>query len=146
MQSQEALQHMPLFRGADPADLDALAEIAESKSYMPGEQIFDRGHPADALFSIVIGTVEIGMPGKDVAVLSCGSGQAFGDVAFFRRAAHQAAATARETTRVMRIPFEALDRLLSERPTLALTFYRNAANSFAHHMGQLAAELKRPYF
>jgi CRP/FNR family cyclic AMP-dependent transcriptional regulator len=145
MQSREALQHLPLFRGAEPADLDALAAVAQAQSYGPGEQIFDHGHPADALFAIVIGTVEIVAQGQDVAVVSLASGQGFGDVAFFRRAAHTAAARAREATRVLRIPFAELDRLLAERPGLALIFYRNAANSFAHHLGQIAAEIDRPY-
>ena len=146
MQPRDALQQMPLFRGADPADLDALAAVVEANAYGAGEPIFDHEHPADALFAILIGTVEIAAPGKDVPVVSMGSGQAFGEVAFFRRGAHNASARARETTRVLRIPFAALDRLLADHPGFALTFYRNAATDFARHLGQLAAERDRPYF
>ena len=146
MQPREALQQISLFRGVEPADLDAVAGLAEAKAYGPGEQIFDHGHPADALFVILIGTVEIFAPGKDIALISMASGQTVGEVAFFRRAAHNASARARETTHVMRIGFAALDRLLAERPGLALIFYRNVATAFAHHLGQLAAELDRPYF
>jgi CRP-like cAMP-binding protein len=145
MPARDALQQMTLFRGADPADLEALAAVAEEKAYIGGERVFDAGHPADALFAIVIGTVDIAGPGKDVAVISLASGNTFGEVAFFRRAAHEASASTREKTHVVRIPFAALDRLLAERPDLAIVFYRNAATRFAHHLGQVAAKLDRPY-
>jgi len=146
MHSRDALQQMPIFRGADPADLEALAAVTAEKAYGAGEEIFAHTHPADALFVILIGTVEISAAGKDLAVISVGSGQMFGEVAFFRRAAHNASARARENTRVLCIPFAALDRLLAERPSLAVAFYRNVATALAHHLGQIATQLDRPYF
>jgi hypothetical protein len=63
MDAHAALQHMHLFRGADAADLDAVAAIAEPRSYTAGESIFDQARPADALFAIVLGTVELKVPG-----------------------------------------------------------------------------------
>lgn len=146
MDARDALQHMHLFRGAGPADLDAVAAIAEPKSYTAGQYLFDQGHPADALFAIVLGTVEIKRPGKDLAVVTFGSGQMLGDAAFFERTPRQVEAYTREATRVVRFPFDQLDRVLAERSGLALCFYRNAATAFARHLTQMAAERDRPYF
>ena len=75
-------------------------------------------------------------------MVSLGGGQMFGEVAFFRRAL---CVGARENTRVLWIPFAALDRLLvGGRPALA--FMQHVATSLAHHAGQIAARLDRPYF
>jgi CRP/FNR family transcriptional regulator, cyclic AMP receptor protein len=146
MSSRDGVENLYLFRGAEPADLDAVAAIAEAKAYGAGEYIFDVGQPADAMFSIALGMVEIRGKGKDVAVVTLGSGQTLGDPAFFVREPRPGSAYTREPTHVLRFPFAALDRLLGERPGLALVFYRNAAAHFAHHLQQLAGERERPYF
>ena len=49
-------------------------------------------------------------------------------------------------TYLLRFPFDALTRLMSERPALALIVYRNACRYFAAHLGQVALQLDRPYF
>lgn len=146
MNAPDAVQHMILFRGADPADLDAVAAIAEPRTYAVGEHVFDQRHPADALFAILIGMVELTLKGQEVAIVTVGSGQSLGDLAFFERATYGASAYARETTQGLRIPFVGIDRLIAERTSLALVFYRNAAKFFAHHLRQMAAERERRYF
>src|SRR5260221_9991649 len=145
MDTRDAVQRMTLFRGAAPADADAIAAIAEPRAYTAGEHLFDDLHPIDALFAILIGMVEVTVKGKDLPVVTVGSGQSLGDLAFFERGTYGAAAYTREATRVLRIPFDGLDRLIAERAGLALVFYRNAATQFAHHLRQLAAERDRPY-
>ena len=95
---------------------------------------------------MVAEAVDVTMPDRNVALVSVGSGQGLGQLAFFKREAHRATARTCVPTRIVRLPFTELDRLLAERPALALTFYRNAAAFLAHHLGQMAAELDRPYF
>jgi CRP-like cAMP-binding protein len=145
MDAREAVSHMPLFRGADPADLDAIAAIAERRAYTAGEHVFQRLHPADALFYIEMGNVEVTAKDKELPVATLGSGQSLGDLAFFCRDTHGGSAYARETTHVLRVPFSAIDRLIAERPSFALVFYRNAAQRFAYHALQMAGERDRPY-
>ena len=145
MDAREAVSHMPLFRGADPADLDAIAAIAERHAYAAGEHVFEPAHPADALLYVEMGNVEVTAKDKDLPVATLGSGQSLGDLAFFCRDKHGGAAYAREATHVLRVPFAAIDRLIAERPSFALAFYRNAAQRFAYHALQMAGERDRPY-
>ena len=145
MEAREAVQQMTLFRGADAADLEAVAAIGEQRAYGAGERLFDPIHPADALFAILIGTVEVKMEGQEIAIATMGSGQSIGDIAFFIRGNYGGSAVTREPTRVLRLPFAGVDRLLIERPTLATRFYRNAAYAFATHVRGLAAEHGGPY-
>ena len=145
MDVREALQHSHLFRGASDDDLAALAAIAEEKFFSNGEQVFDGARPAEALILVTMGMVDLTNEAKDVVVVTVGSGQMLGEVAFFNRGRRPVSAVAREPTRTLRISFAKLDKLLEARPTLALTFYRNVADEFARHLGRLAADRDHRY-
>ena len=145
MDARDAVQRMMLFRGVDPLDADALAAIAEPQAYAAGEHLFDQLHPADALFAIFIGMVELTRRGRSSPIVTVGSGQSLGDLAFFERDNYGASAYAREATRVLRIPFDGLDRLIAERPAWRWSSTATPRDQFAHHLRQLAAERDRPY-
>src|SRR5215471_17191281 len=147
MDARDAVGRIPLFKGASPADLDALAAIAEPNAYPAGERLFDTSSPPDALAFIVLGMVDLRVEGSDTAFVTLSSGQVLGPLAFFERGALHRSAHTREATRVVRVPFAKLAPLLDACPSLALVFYRNAATSFALHLCRLAAERPdRPYF
>jgi CRP-like cAMP-binding protein len=69
-----------------------------------------------------------------------------GELGFFHPGKRFATATTRERTQVARIPFDKLAQLLTDRPTLALLFYRNACTFLAKHVRELALERDRRYF
>jgi len=145
MDVREGLQHCHLFRDAAEDDLAALAAIAEPEFFANGEQVFDGARPADALILITMGTVDLTNEAKEIVFITVGSGQMLGEAAFFKRGPRQVSAVAREPTRALCIPFAKLDTLLEARPSLALTFYRNVAREFAHHLGRLAADRDHRY-
>jgi CRP/FNR family transcriptional regulator len=146
MDQQTLLERTYLFRGATNDDLASLVEIAAPKKYLQGEFLFNGGDEADAMFVVEMGTVDIVPAGKELAVVTIGSGQTFGEMAFFSRGQRPASARARETSSVLRIPFDRLERLLGERPVLAMTFYRNACGFLAKHVRTLLGDLDRRYF
>jgi Cyclic nucleotide-binding domain len=79
-----------------------------------------------------MGTVDIVVKGKQAPVATMGNGQTLGELAFFQPSKRFATATARERTQLARIPFDKLSQLLTDRPTLALLFYRNACMFLAN--------------
>ena len=93
------------------------------------------------MFVVEVGTVDIVPTGKELAVATIGSGQTFGEMAFFNRGNRPASARAREMSDILRIPFDRLERLLGERPDLAVTFYRNACGFLAKHVRTLLSDL-----
>ena len=146
MASAELLKNVYLFRGANPDDFAALATIVEFKDFLSGDSVFGAGDPADAMFYIAMGTVEIVKPGTGNVFATLGTGQTVGEVAFFYGGKRVGAAAARERTRVLRIPFGRLSTLLTERPGLALVVYRNASAFLAKQLRQLALEINHRYF
>jgi CRP-like cAMP-binding protein len=142
----EALKEIHLFRGASPEDLAAVAAITERRDFLSGDVVYRAGEPADAMFHIEMGTIEIAKPGAQVVFATLGTGQTVGEVAYFDGGNRAAVAHTRERTRVLRIPFDTLTTLLAERPGLALVVYRNASAFLARHVRQLALERDQRYF
>ena len=146
MDGQRLLNRIYLFEDATDADIASLIEIATPRKYRQGEFVFNEGDEADAMFVVEMGTVDMVPTGKELAIVTIGSGQAFGEVAFFRRGKRPGSARAREASTVLRIPFDRLEQLLVERPAFALSFYRNACGFLAKHLRTLISEVDRRYF
>jgi CRP/FNR family cyclic AMP-dependent transcriptional regulator len=145
MDQRELLKNFYLFTNVTSNDLQALEAIVERKVYIAGDHVYHEGDAADALFLIEMGAVDIQPRGKEVVFATIGSGQGFGELAFFEQGTRPASAFARERTHLLKIPFQRLSQLLSERPGLALIVYRNACAFFAKHFRALAVDLNRRY-
>jgi CRP/FNR family transcriptional regulator, cyclic AMP receptor protein len=146
MNKTDLIKNTYLFRGIAANDLSALSGIAEETILSPGQLVYDVEQHSDALFIIDVGTVDIVVKGKQAPVVTMGSGQTLGELAFFQPAPRFATATARERTELVRISFDKLGRLLEERPAFALLFFRNACAFLAKHVRELGAERDRRYF
>lgn len=146
MDRQNLLKGIYLFRDATEDSLNNLAAIAVPRNYLQGELVFNEGDQADAIFVVEMGTVDIVPPGKELAVVTIGSGQAFGEMAFFNPGKRPASARARETSSILRIPFDDLEPLLAKTPALALSLYRNGCGFLAKHVRTLLSDLNRRYF
>jgi CRP/FNR family cyclic AMP-dependent transcriptional regulator len=146
MNKTQLIESTYLFRGVAAGDISALAAVAEQTTLFQGQTVYDVEQQSDAIFIIEVGTVDIIVKAKQTPVVTMGTGQTLGELAFFQPAPRFATATARERTELVRIPFDKLTRLLEERPALALIFYRNACTFLARHVRELGAERDRRYF
>jgi CRP-like cAMP-binding protein len=146
MNNAELIENVYLFRGINADDLAALSAAIEEAVFLPGQRVYDIDQVADAIFIIGMGTIDIIVKGKQSPVVTMGNGQMLGELAFFQPAKRFASATARERTQLVRIPFNKLAKLLTDRPSLALLFYKNACSFLAKHVRELALERDRRYF
>ena len=146
MDKREIIKNTYLFRGMLADDLSALSAIAEQTVLLSGQLVYDIDQVSDAVFIIEMGTIDIVVKGKQTPVVTMGTGQTLGELAFFQPDKRFATATARERTQLVRIPFDKLAQLLTDRPALALLFYRNACAFFAKHVRELGSERDRRYF
>jgi len=145
MDHQELLKNFYLFTDAAANDLRALEAIGERRVCIAGDLVYRAGEVADALFLIELGTVDIMPMGKETIFATMGSGQGFGELAFFEPGTRPAAAYAHETTHLLRIPFARFAQVLAERPELALLVHRNACMFFAKHIRRMALALNHRY-
>jgi CRP-like cAMP-binding protein len=140
------LKNIYLFIGAAPDDLDALGAVVELKTHVVGEIIFREGDVADALFVIERGSVDILQRGKEKALATFGSGQAFGELAFFDLDKRPASVSAHERSDILRISYEKFSQVLAARPELALLIYRNACKFLAKRFREAASGANSRYF
>jgi len=145
MDQQELFKNFYLCKDVTSDDLRALGAIAERKTYIAGDLVYSEGDVADALFIVEMGMLDIVPRGKEMVFATIGSGQGFGELAFFERGKRPASASTRERTYLVRIPYERLSKVLAERPELALLVYRNACAFFAKHFRAMALDMNRRY-
>ena len=94
----------------------------ESKLYRRGEIIFDRGQPADCMYVVAEGEVEIAVEGQSIDVL--GREAIFGEMALISREPRSATARARTDSRLIEISEKRFLHLVHESPGFALEVMR----------------------
>jgi CRP-like cAMP-binding protein len=118
-----ALQRIPFFESASPAQRAALAERAVYRQYAPDESIFLEGEPGDGMWLIEHGSVKIFKinPDGDEHILHLlGEGNTFNEVAALDGGANPANATALSHASVWLLPASAIRALLASDGALAL--------------------------
>ncbi|MGH9137880.1 MAG: cyclic nucleotide-binding domain-containing protein [Acidimicrobiales bacterium] len=119
-----------VFEGLDPAERETIAAVADELVVPASTTIFDIGDPADTLYVVVEGRVELQRDGRSVAEV--GAGDFFGEMALFNRYARVAAAVAAEDCRLIAISQERLQPLVLRQDA--------AAVKLEHRLGTLAVE------
>ncbi|AXS42655.1 cyclic nucleotide-gated ion channel [Breoghania sp. L-A4] len=107
---------VPLFEELGPADIADIAKLLHSQSSARGEIIARAGEPADSMYFIVSGTVEIDLPGER---LEMHAGNFFGEMAVLKRANRSATVTAVTDCRLLVLDADGLHRMMRRRPEVA---------------------------
>src|SRR5688572_30131692 len=97
MSAVDILRQVELFRGLDDTGLARIARLARSEMYAAGQIIFEQGSPADSLYIIHSGQVEIALrtPSGDVyPAVYLGSGQVVGEMGLIDAGKRSASAIA----------------------------------------------------
>ncbi|HEX7195680.1 MAG TPA: ATP-binding protein [Candidatus Limnocylindria bacterium] len=124
----ERLRATPLFGGLDDEQLRRLVAMGEIVDLAPRERLIGEGEPADALFVILDGELDVTKRSgtTEIPLARVGPGALQGEIAALeggRRLASVHAVTAAE---VLRIPVGAIRELLAAGPDVALSVIRTA--------------------
>lgn len=122
-----------LFDGVAPADVARLCTIATTESLQTGEYLFLLGEPADRVFVVLQGRIDICLPlsfdgaMRDVAVETAGAGDALGWSMFVEPYRFTLSARAAEPSAVAAFPRQELWRVLDSDPKLGYAFSKRVA-------------------
>ena len=124
----ERLRATPLFGGLDDEQLARLVAMGEIVDLAPRDRLIGEGEPADALFVILDGELDVTKRSgtTEIPLARVGPGALQGEIAALeggRRLASVHAVTAAE---VLRIPVGAIRELLDAGPDVALSVIRTA--------------------
>ena len=118
------LDRVPLFRNLPPEQSKTLEASAERLLIHGGEIIFQQGDSPDWLYIVESGRVDIVLPskGEEIVLASFTTGSFFGEMGVFDRQARNATARAAEEVQLVRIPGQAIMRLIDQYPGAARNF------------------------
>jgi CRP/FNR family cyclic AMP-dependent transcriptional regulator len=99
--------------------------IGHSVNYKKGDSVFLQGNPADAVFYIQKGQIQVTVlseHGKEGVVAGLGKGDFFGEGCLAGQPLHISTAMATEASTIISIPRDQMARVLREEPTMSQSF------------------------
>ena len=144
----ELLRRLPLFKGLEPEDLDLLAELFHLETYARNALIFNQGDPANRLFVLLKGRVEIRFKpydGEAWTVTTIEKGGIFGWSAALGRKSYTSCALCIGECEALHVEGALLRKLIDEYPKtgvilldrLATVIAERLRNTHAHVIGLL---------
>jgi CRP-like cAMP-binding protein len=120
---------------ADAGLIKMLGTILGRRTYAPGTVIFSRGDPAQEMFAVLKGAVDIRIvnhKGQDVVLTTIGPGQFFGEMALMMHGPRTATARTPEGCEVLVLPRHVLEaKIAAASPFLKLWLEMLAARVVA---------------
>ena len=117
----EALQRIPFFAGLSSDDADAVLQVGQRASYLPGETIVERGQMGDAMFLMLAGTAEVDVGGRFHTLTR---GDFFGEMALIAAKKRMATVKAVEPVLALMIQSEDFQAFLLQHPTVAVAMLK----------------------
>ncbi len=127
---EDALRKAGLFQGVDAEDIEALAGEFEIFDAPRGQVLFTEGEPGDSLYIVLSGKVKLGRrasDGRENLVAVMGPSDQFGELSLFDPGPRTATAVVVTDGRIARLPKQALQKWVQERPQIAMQLLRVVA-------------------
>jgi aspartate ammonia-lyase len=134
-----ALKSMDLCRALSSAEIDALAAIAQTREVAAGREIFREGEPAEGLFLIVSGEIDIvkQAPGGTRSLARLGPGAILGEISLLTSEARSATGRAIADTKVLHLPMKPFRELHAQGSTAALKMVAAIAEVLARRLATM---------
>jgi CRP-like cAMP-binding protein len=135
-----SLNAIPLFASLTSGELDSLFDVSDVRALAAAEVLFTEGDPADALWVVLRGDVEVSK--ATVVLAEVGPGAALGELSLFlSRSKRSATARALCPASALRIPANALRKLTAASDLAALKLVNNLAHQMAERLSALNERL-----
>ncbi|MCX7944467.1 MAG: cyclic nucleotide-binding domain-containing protein [Deltaproteobacteria bacterium] len=133
MDQIEFLKSNSLFKGFDEASILKFAEVFEELEYESGGIVFEENTPADALYIIMEGCVNIyikNSEGKQIMIGRLIQNETLGLLSLIGNFEHLINAVAQENTTILKLPRQKFIELNKTNPQMSLRLILNAFSEF----------------
>lgn len=117
----EQLQQSQIFQGLETADLEALIQVMERKSYALNAVLFERGDAGDSMYQIISGSIRIyttDAQGNEITLVVRREGEVVGELTLLDHLPRSASAAANEPLDVFILDRDHFLDFLKDRPTV----------------------------
>lgn len=108
------LERHPLLARIEPERVQTIAQAGDLESFLSGEIIVAEGTPADAMYLLLSGRVEVCKGDNQLATLV--PGDFFGEMSLLQPGSRTATVVALDAAHLFRLPYFALQNLLEQDP------------------------------
>jgi len=130
----------PLCEGLTDPEAEGLFALCEQRHVVASNRLFAEGAPADSLWLVLIGDVEISRAGKVLAEV--GPGSVLGELSLFRAAPlRSATVTALCDCDLLRLPTAQFQKRLKQGDLAALKMVSNLAHQMADRLAAVNDQL-----
>ncbi len=119
------LKSFKFFRGLTTLELAEINKLTERVVFRKGETVIREGEPCESMFIVKEGSVRVEKAGRLLTTLE--SGSPIGEIAFVDKMPRSATVTADADSALIRLPVDALERLLERNPQLGSKVYKAVA-------------------
>jgi voltage-gated potassium channel len=131
----QTVANVPLFVGLDAARIAEIARLLKRQVVPAQFAVVRRGDPADAMFFIMAGEVQVDIAPRPVRL---GRGQYFGEIALIRDTVRTATVTTLTECQLLSLDVADFRRLLEHNPSLKATITRTAEERLGALTGSAA--------
>lgn len=142
----ERFQEMPVLATLAPDQVERLLACGDVVDFQPGQAVFSPGEPADAMYLVISGKVEVGRapPGRPLTALATiGQGSVIGGGSCLNQTPRSAAAVAVEPCKLHRIDGARFRALLEAGDVAGYKFVHEFAKLLSGRLRRLEDELVR---
>lgn len=138
------LLNVPVFEGLSAEMREQVATLAGNVALAPGEWLFRQGEPADAVYVVRLGHLEVlqADEGTEVPINTLTRGAVLGELALLSDSTRSASVRALRDSELLRIEKPAFEQLLRSEPELPLGLTRVLSSQLQASHSQPA--MKRP--
>jgi len=122
-ETKQCLKDLIVFQNLDPEELELLCQNSYAKLYEKDEVIFFENDSVKKLYFLVNGKVKLSMlsaEGKEKVLTILQEGDIFGELSLFDEDPHPLTAEVMDDARLLIIPWNEMEKLITERPSLAI--------------------------
>jgi 1-acyl-sn-glycerol-3-phosphate acyltransferase len=121
---EQQLRSIPFFRNLPAAALEAVAEQLQPEHHQRGDVVFRQGDPADTMYLVVSGQVEVLAGAEQVPLAALGPGSVVGELAVLLDEPRSASLRVVADSWLWGLRRSALDVLLGEHPVIGVELSR----------------------
>jgi CRP/FNR family transcriptional regulator len=122
-ETKQCLKDLIVFQNLDPEELELLCQNSYAKLYEKDEVIFFENDSVKKLYFLVNGKVKLSMlsaEGKEKVLTILQEGDIFGELSLFDEDPHPLTAEVMDDARLLIIPWNEMEKLITDRPSLAI--------------------------
>jgi len=141
---KEFLRSLDIFKDLRDRELGYLVQALHSRTYRPGEVVFQEGDIGRALFVLETGGVELTLPfgGETRVLYQVQPGEFFGEMALLESLPRTATATATAKSHMHLLYKSKLDSLLSGEPRIGVTIMSHLARLLSSRLRRVNEDFK----